>query len=298
LSGRDNVYLNGSILGLSRKEIDSKFDTIVAFAGLERFIDTPVKNYSSGMYVRLGFSVAINVDPDVLLVDEILAVGDENFQRKCAEKFAEMREDGKTIVVVSHALATVRTLCDQVALLDHGKLLRVGPSSEVIDDYIATTHTDAVDDGTGGKRWGSGEGRVTRVELIDGDGQTVRVGVTGDPLVLRHHYETTEPIEKPVFGMSISTINGQVVAASTTREIGLVPDKIDGIGYIDMVIDHLPLLPGTYEIATSLYDFTVSHPYDYRPHALRLDVEHGSGSARQGLIALDGTWMLHDGNEG
>ncbi len=297
LSGRDNVYLNGSILGLSRKEIDSKFDAIVDFAGLERFIDTPVKNYSSGMYVRLGFSVAINVDPDVLLVDEILAVGDENFQRKCAEKFAELREAGKTIVVVSHALGTVRTLCDQVALLEHGVLQQVGPASEVIDDYISTTHVDAVDDGTGGKRWGSGEGRVERVELIDVHGAVARVAVTGEPLTLRHHYATTEPIERPCFGMSITTIEGVVVAASTTREIGFVPDKIDGTGYIDLVIPRVPLLPGTYDIATSLYDYTVSHPYDYRPHALRFDVEHGSGSARVGLIALDAEWSLHDGSQ-
>ena len=126
LSGRDNVYLNGSILGLSKKELDAKFDEIVDFAGLERFIDTPVKNYSSGMYVRLGFSVAINVDPEVLLVDEILAVGDESFQRRCAEKFAELRSAGKTIVVVSHALETVRTLCDTVAWLEHGVLMEVG----------------------------------------------------------------------------------------------------------------------------------------------------------------------------
>src|SRR3954453_574262 len=114
LSGRDNVYLNGSILGLSKKQIDAQFDQIVDFAGLEQFIDTPVKNYSSGMYVRLGFSVAINVDPEILMVDEVLAVGDEQFQRRCAEKFAEFKEDGKTIVLVSHALGTMRTMCDEV----------------------------------------------------------------------------------------------------------------------------------------------------------------------------------------
>jgi ABC-type polysaccharide/polyol phosphate transport system ATPase subunit len=122
LSGRDNVFLNGAILGMSHKEIGRRFDDIVGFAGLERFIDTPVKNYSSGMYVRLGFSVAINVDPDVLLVDEVLAVGDEQFQRRCAEKFAELRGKGKTIVVVSHSLGTVQQMCDGAAWLDHGVL--------------------------------------------------------------------------------------------------------------------------------------------------------------------------------
>src|SRR3954471_22553739 len=136
LSGRDNVYLNGSILGMSKKQIDSQFDEIVDFAGLETFIDTPVKNYSSGMYVRLGFSVAINVDPEILLVDEVLAVGDEAFQRKCSEKFADLKESGKTIVVVSHALGAMQSLCDQLALLEHGNLVTVGPSQDVIDDYL------------------------------------------------------------------------------------------------------------------------------------------------------------------
>ena len=127
LSGRENVYLNGSILGLSKAELDRRFDDIVEFAGLERFIDTPVKNYSSGMYVRLGFSVAINVDPDILLVDEVLAVGDEQFQRRCNERFADLRAEGRTIVVVSHSLGSIQAICDEVAWLDHGVLQRRGP---------------------------------------------------------------------------------------------------------------------------------------------------------------------------
>ena len=145
LSGRENVFLNGSILGLGRKELASRYDDIVEFAGLERFIDTPVKNYSSGMYVRLGFSVAINVEPDVLLVDEVLAVGDEQFQRRCAEKFAEMRAKGRTVVLVSHALGSVRSMCDNAAWLDGGVLRSMGSASEVIDEYLDTVHTDRVD---------------------------------------------------------------------------------------------------------------------------------------------------------
>ena len=126
LSGKENVYLNGSILGMSKQEIDGKFDTIVDFAGVGDFIDQPVKNYSSGMYVRLGFSVAIHVEPDILLVDEILAVGDMQFQEKCREKFAEFKDEGRTVIVVSHGLGEMRTLCDEAAWLDHGKLVEVG----------------------------------------------------------------------------------------------------------------------------------------------------------------------------
>ena len=140
LSGRENVYLNGSILGLSTKEIDRRFDDIVEFAGLHRFIDSAVKNYSSGMYVRLGFSVAIHVDPDILLVDEVLAVGDEQFQTKCAEKFAELRSQGKTIVLVSHSLGAIRSMCENVVWLEHGRIHEMGDAGDVVDSYVRKMH--------------------------------------------------------------------------------------------------------------------------------------------------------------
>lgn len=137
LSGRENIYLNGSILGMTKKEIDSKFDEIVDFSGVREFIDQPVKNYSSGMYVRLGFSVAIHVDPDILLVDEVLAVGDETFQKKCFEKFEDLRMRGKTVVIVSHALSTMAEMCDRVAWIQNGVLRMVGTPDEVIASYRA-----------------------------------------------------------------------------------------------------------------------------------------------------------------
>lgn len=135
LSGRENIYLNGSILGMSKKELDSKFDEIVAFSGVGEFIDQPVKNYSSGMYVRLGFAVAINVDPEILLVDEVLAVGDEAFQAKCFKKFEEFKESNKTVVIVSHALSTMAEMCDRLAWMDHGVLKAIGTPDEVIAKY-------------------------------------------------------------------------------------------------------------------------------------------------------------------
>lgn len=135
LSGRENVFLNGSILGMSRREITAKFDEIVDFSGVRDFIDQPVKNYSSGMYVRLGFSVAINVDPDILLVDEVLAVGDETFQARCMAKFAEFRDEGRTVVIVSHALGTMKEMCDEVAWLRSGQLMGVGAPEDVIEKY-------------------------------------------------------------------------------------------------------------------------------------------------------------------
>ncbi|TFD57580.1 ABC transporter ATP-binding protein [Cryobacterium sp. Hh38] len=135
LSGRENIFLNGSILGMAKQEIVKKFDSIVDFSGVSEFIDQPVKNYSSGMYVRLGFSVAIHVDPDILLVDEVLAVGDETFQQKCADKFVEFRREGKTVIIVSHALGTMMTMCDRLAWLSHGELQTVGNPESVVAKY-------------------------------------------------------------------------------------------------------------------------------------------------------------------
>lgn len=142
LSGRENVFLNGAILGMRSKELKARFDEIVAFSGIERFIDTPVKNYSSGMYVRLGFSIAINVQPDILLIDEILAVGDEEFQQKCRDKFAELQQGGSTIIIVSHSMDLVKELCERAAWLEHGSLRRTGTADEVIGAYLNHVHPD------------------------------------------------------------------------------------------------------------------------------------------------------------
>lgn len=142
LSGRENIYLNGSILGMSKKEIDSKFDEIVDFSGVERFLDQPVKNYSSGMYVRLGFSIAIHVDPDILVVDEVLSVGDEDFQRKSFQKFLEFKKQGKTIILVTHAMPVIEEICDQVSWLSSGRLVSTGDAREVVKSYQASVDKD------------------------------------------------------------------------------------------------------------------------------------------------------------
>lgn len=294
LSGRENVFLNGSILGLSKRQIEERFDEIVDFAGLTNFIDTPVKNYSSGMYVRLGFSVAINVDPDVLLVDEVLAVGDEQFQRKCSEKFAELKEAGKTIVIVSHALSAVRTLCDQVALLEHGNLKAIGAAGQVIDTYLDDIHTDRVVDGELGTRWGSGEGRIEHIELLDSSGAPAAKVATGDSVTIRLHFNTSQPIQKPVFAISIFTIEGVQVTGPNTRDAEMVPDVANGDGTVDLQIDRLLLLPGTYDLSVSMLDFTCSHTYDMRHRSFRFDVEHGAPREDQGVMSLGGRWTIAD----
>ncbi len=289
LSGRENIYLNGSILGLSKRELEARFDEIVDFAGVEQFIDQPVKNYSSGMYVRLGFSVAINVDPDVLLVDEVLAVGDAAFQEKCMEKFAEFRRAGKTVVVVSHAMGTMRTLCDRVAWLDAGRLVEVGRPDELIDRYIDEGHVQR-GDADGGSRWGSGEGALTSVAFVDAAGAPTTKLRTGDEATIRLTYETRQRIDKPVFGLAIETLEGVYVWASNTRDADYVPDCIEGSGTVEFHIPRLMLLPGTFDISASIVDFSTVHVYDFRRHCYRFDVDHGTPRESGGLVSLGGAW--------
>ena len=288
------MYLNGTILGLSKKAIDRKFDEIVEFAGPETFIDAPVKNYSSGMYVRLGFSVAINVDPDVLLVDEVLAVGDENFMRKCSEKFAELRREGTTIVIVSHGLESVRRMCEQVAWLDHGVLQKIGDTGEVVDSYIDEVHVDRqADVGGKGSRWGSGEARIETVELLDPRGESTTRVHTGDRVTVRLHYAANQTIERPVFGLALHTVDGFHVTGPNTREADCVPDRIEGKGTVDFVVDHLMLLPGTYDITVALTDYGALHPFDYRHRALRFDVDPGTPHETfGGVVSLGGHWHV------
>ena len=295
LSGRDNVFLNGSILGLSRKELARKFDEIVDFAGLAGFIDEPVKNYSSGMYVRLGFSVAINVDPDVLLVDEVLAVGDEAFQRKCNEKFADLREAGKTIVLVSHMLGAVHNLCDQVAWLDHGQVKMLDSARRVVDEYMGTVQVDRqADTESGGNRWGSGEGRIEHAEVLDATGTPVSRVRTGDAMTVRLHYHLDQPIERPVFGMAIHTLEGTHVTGPNTRDADCVPERLEGQGHVDLHVDRLLLLPGTYDVTASLYDYACLHPFDFRHRLLRFDVEPGEPRESYGVVSLGGRWQVGD----
>jgi ABC-type polysaccharide/polyol phosphate transport system ATPase subunit len=290
LSGRENVYLNGAILGLSKKQLNARFDEIVGFAGLEQFIDSPVKNYSSGMYVRLGFSVAINVDPDILLVDEVLAVGDESFQRKCMEKFADLKESGKTIVVVSHALGTMRTLCDQLALLEHGNLVDVGEAGTIVDEYMTEVHEDRVRDGAHGTRWGSGEARVSDIELLDAQGRPTRTVRTGDAVTFRLHFEADEPIDEPVFGLALYTLDGVQVTGPNTRDEGYDLARIEGTGHVDFHVPRLMLVRGIYDLSVALADHALLHTYDQRHRAFRFDVERGDPHDQFGVVSLGGSW--------
>jgi len=286
LSGRENVYLNGSILGLSKKQIRGRFDEIVSFAGLEQFIDSPVKVYSSGMYVRLGFSVAINVDPDILLIDEVLAVGDAEFQRRCADKFAELRSKGKTVVIVTHALSTVREFCDSVAFLEHGQLRALGPATDVVDQYLKGAFADsdeAVEDDPV---------VVERIEMLDADGSPKTRVRTGDAVRLRLHYVADVKVEDPVFGLSCHSLEGTEVSRPTTRDAGLTIGAIEGSGFVDLTVERLLLLPGKYDLTAWLTDGERALGPPDRARALHISVDPGSPREEHGLVSLGGAWAF------
>lgn len=295
LSGRDNVYLNGSILGLSKKEIDKRYDDIVSFAfadsGQEDRIDTPVKNYSSGMYVKLGFSVAINVDPDLLLVDEVLTVGDEAFQRKCADKFLELKDSGKTVVIVSHALGMVRDLCDSAALLDHGKLGAIGHPEEVIDAYMSKVETNVKHDGEHGTRWGEGGAQIARVEVLDAGFQPSDRLHIGYGAVFRIHYVCDRPVKRPVFKIEFHTPNGTTVAAGNTRFHDRVPATLDGQGAIEYRVPKMLLVPGLYDLSVTMFDYDMLHPFDARHRFQRFEMRGGFPPDVDGVVSLDGEFF-------
>jgi ABC-2 type transport system ATP-binding protein len=294
LSGRENVYLNGSILGLAKKQIDERFDDIVHFAGpeVERFIDTPVKNYSSGMFVRLGFAIAINVEPEVLLVDEILAVGDEAFQHKCTERFALLRSRGVTIVLVSHSLDAVRNMCDRAAWLEHGHLKEVGLSGNVVESYL--THVRAarkVDDQAEETPKPKADDVIHSVELLDGTGQPATVIRTGEPARLRLRV-TLPPDETKVLRLEFMRDDGMLVSAVSTRETAAALDPYTGEQTIEYEIDRVLLGTGSYHLGVVLSTRWVELARVDR--ALRFDVANGALLHHGGFMLVGGDWKIAD----
>ncbi len=291
LTGRENVFLNGAILGLSKKEITARFDDIVEFAGLPDFIDTPVKNYSSGMFVRLGFAVAAHVDPDVLLIDEVLSVGDESFQRRCAEKIDEFRRDGRTIVFVSHGLDQVGQLCENAAWIDKGELRMLGQANEVISAYQGQSHQAERVEGEQGSRWGSGEAQIVNVDLRDVDGQNQSVLNTNEAATIHVDITAHTPLQDTVLGVRIDSLNGGTVWGTSTRRNGKTIGLIDGPANVDIAIPSLPLLEGVYDLTVALTDHTEMHPYDHWERRIRFEVRQYK-SYDTGTVSIPAQWTI------
>ncbi|WP_341975312.1 ABC transporter ATP-binding protein [Microbacterium sp. LTA6] len=245
LSGRENVYLNASILGLSRAETDRQFDDIVEFSGIGSFIDTAVKFYSSGMYVRLAFAVAVHTDPDLLLVDEVLAVGDETFQRKCMDRISQFRAEGRTIVLVSHSAQQVAELCDRGIVLSSGRVIHDGDTNDAIRVLRESLEL---------RRRASGGAsdaqpiRVTKVELLDSRDELADTIVSGEPMTIRVHVAADHRFDRWDVGFSIDTPFGHMVLASNTELLGRELEPIDGETTVDLRIASLQIGRGQYFI--------------------------------------------------
>lgn len=303
LSGRENIYLNGAILGMTRRQVNAAIDSIVDFSGMADFIDSPVKVYSSGMYVRLGFAIAVNLDPEILIIDEVIAVGDEDFQRRCFDHLSTLKRRGVTIVLVSHSLGLVQTLCDEVAWLDHGKLRAAGPAPAVTQDYLS--EVGAVerrrDAGAGVQlvgeagRMGSHEVVITDIEFVSDEDSSSRRAVAGRPLKIRVHYDAREPVQRPVVGIAVYTENKIHITGSNSRMGGLELGTISGTGYVEWDLGDCPLNPGTYLVRAGMNDWSMSHTYDYWEHGPDLMVRPGPASMYRGIVGFPARWAAETG---
>jgi homopolymeric O-antigen transport system ATP-binding protein len=246
LTGRENVWLYGRILGLTRRDIAKRFDTIVDFAGIGGAIDQPVKQFSSGMQLRLGFSLAAHLEPDVLLVDEAIAVGDAGFQYRCVERMSELVREGRTLVFVSHDMSAIETLCERAVLLRNGRISADGPARETVRRYLEDVELERLAADVQGVI--GGELQIVRVSLHNGTGDEVDEVETGAPMIARLHYRAAARIEAPIFSVGLSDGRFGCFALASMLVDGEAPRLIEGSGYVDCVFDDLPLHPRTYEI--------------------------------------------------
>lgn len=311
LTGWENVFINGIILGLSKKEIKNKIGEIIDFAEIGDFINAPVRTYSSGMYMRLAFSVAINVVPDILLIDEILSVGDEKFQAKCLQKIHALKKMGTTIILVSHNLNTIEQMCDRVCLMDQGRSLFLGTPTDAISSYHRLLHGEPISFppvATGGaigeqeeprpdlhfqNRWGSRDVEITAVYFLDAKGSISNVFGTGDQFVARIEFVAHRKITQPVFGIAIYREDGTHINGPNTRMGEFVIPDIEGKGIIEYSAEELPLLPGRYAFTAAVYDYDCIVAYDHWEKAFLFTVvENQQVRERYGVVYVPSKWRL------
>ncbi|HEV8269051.1 MAG TPA: Wzt carbohydrate-binding domain-containing protein, partial [Thermoanaerobaculia bacterium] len=327
ISGRENVVINGVMLGLSKREIERKLPEIVAFAGLEDFIDQPVKTYSSGMYVRLGFAVAVHVDPDILVVDEVLAVGDEAFSRRCLETIREFSARGKTIFFVTHALALVEELCDRVLYLEDGRVKAIGEPREMLAQYrldvaagegdrLAAEHVvdqdrlrdaasapaplvetrggEAGDASRSGdaRRWGDRSAVITSCRLKDGAGAERYAFRSGEAVTIELEVTPSRPLDDFVFGIGLFTPEDVCVHGVNTEVDGFVPSRLDGPAVVRVTLPRCELGAGTYLLDVAVHARRGT-PYDYWRGACRFRVD--SPVSDVGVYRPERRWTFEGG---
>lgn len=299
MTGRENVYLNGVILGMTRQEVAQRFDSIAAFAEIDQFLDTPVKRYSSGMYVRLAFAVAAHIDPAVLLVDEVLAVGDIGFRAKCYRRMAELRKNGTTVVLVAHDVNAIRDTCDQAILLWQGELIEKDSPDKVITTYLTRMQTmnsgRAMDDGLATQELSelrytkaiSTKATIQAVVFRDCDGTETDTIKSGQPLQIEISYTVEEPIWKPIFRVDLYR-QGSLHTGVSTAYDGLALEPLHDNGTTRLYIDHVSLAPGVYSVSVVIADTFEYNLLDVHHQAYPLQVVR-SETAR-GDVALPHKW--------
>ncbi|MBV8950286.1 MAG: ABC transporter ATP-binding protein [Actinobacteria bacterium] len=274
LTGRENIYMNGALLGLSRAYIDRIFDDIVGFSEIETFIDNQVKHYSSGMHARLAFAVAVNVDPEILVIDEVLAVGDEAFARKCIERIKQFQREGRTILLVTHQADMVRQICDRAAVLDHGNLVMFGPPGDAVLTFRDTLLKRGLDLAEAGVTPGS----VTTKQVRIVDAQIVYPDPTrqhllpSEPVRIRLQYDAREPVEDVVFAINIHDQAGNLLLGTNTEILGVDLGTVRGSGEVTFAIERVPLLDGVYVVSLGIHSHDLGTSYDHRDQRDFLEV--------------------------
>ena len=295
-TGRENIYLNGAILGLPRRYITTILDDIVSFAELEQFIDNPVKTYSSGMYMRLGFSIAVNLDPDIMLIDEVLAVGDEAFQRRCMERINAIRADGRTLVFVSHALESVRAICDRCLWLDHGAARMLGGVDSVVAAYLAEVNrreaaelevTEIAEVDTSPGRMGV---RITAIDFSGPDGPTAVLN-TGDPLTISVGYEAPEPLRGARFSITFLRGDGAPILTVPTDDLATGDAALPREGVVRLALPGVPFLEGFYSVTVDITEIATGQHYK-RLERVRPFRVHSADHREVGMALLGHTWEL------
>lgn len=299
LTGRENIYLNGSMYGLSRAQMRDRMDSIIDFAELSDFIDTPVKHYSSGMYVRLGFAVAIHSEPDLLLIDEVLAVGDAAFQYKCLEAVQAFRKAGGTILLVTHDLGSIQTICNRAMWLEKGVIQAEGAPLDVVVDYMKRVvsreqknQDDTVPPPETGTRWGSGRVQITDVRFYDAAGDPQTIFQTNDCFQIGLSYRCVEPVDPPVLGIAIHDERGVHLCGPNTDFGELTLPVSTEPREVRYRVPNLPLMPGGYDLTVAVVNRDTQETYDYHDRAYRFMVYPGGSREQYGVLTLHGDWYL------
>jgi lipopolysaccharide transport system ATP-binding protein len=301
LTGRENVYLNGAILGYSKQEIAERFDQIVEFAGLNEFINAPVRTYSTGMYARLGFSVATFKRPEILIVDEILGVGDAEFQTKSFERIQQFQGEGTTILLVSHSLDRVKEMCTRAVWLDHGKIVSLGSADNVVELYLQRTNqleserlrSAPEETSEAPRRWGSQRIEICQVKITGEEGREQNIFQTGESLTLHMDYHAHEMVNFPNFGIAIHRQDGTLVTGPNTALASLELPSLVGKGKITYTIPNLPLLEGLYQFSVAIVNQGDTETFDFhdRLYPFRVINHNSAIRERYGLVTLNGEWQ-------